>query len=312
MPGPNSSDPLTPRELDILEDAVEAITEGQDWLWPEDIGPHVRQRLTAYRQILAAYHEIALEPVPSGLLDPVLQQLKQLPRERVSWFRALLIRLRRSQIALPTLTVVATATLVLWMVEPSVHQDEVGVAPEPSPAALENLQIQPMLPAPTSAEAKPGAAGTATSTVIEESPNQAEREKSRPVARKAAKKSKRAVTHAQDTLAEDAEMMDAQAPRPAADKDVLRSELERADGLRRKGACTQASTIYRELAAQAKGTQGARALAGLSLCAEFEGQQAGAEQYMQQARAITAIDAWAAREREAMGSSKLKAAKSLD
>jgi len=315
MPGTNSPDnPLTPRELDLLEDAVEAITQGEDWEWPEDIGPHVRARFAAYRQILDVYRAIALEQVPPGLLDPLQQQLNQLPREQVSWLRALVARLRRSQLALPTLTVVATVALVLWVAEPTVSQHVFAVAPEPAAEAVENMRIQPSQPRPTTEATRPGAVTkiptTANVDVLETSPSKAS--KSALGGGRGGKKSKRTATNSRDIAAALAKAEDVQAPAPVTDKDLLRSELERADKLRRKGACTQASAIYREVSTGARGTQRARALAGLSLCAEFEGHSVGAEQYMQQARAITAIDAWAAGEREAMDGSKIQAAKTDD
>lgn len=307
MPGPNFPDkPLTTAELDILEDAVEVLTDGGDWEWAEDVGPNVRERYVAYRQILAAYQGIALEEVPPGLLNPVLQQLNQLPPTQQPWFTTVWARLRRSQLTLPTLTVVATAGLVLWMAEPSVSLPELvfAVAPEPVPMARENLQVQPTLPRAQPEATKPGA--TATSPIQPQS--QAVEPKASKISRAGRRATKKS-TSAANPEESSVEVEDVMAPTTATDKDLLRSELERADGLRRQGACTQAAAIYRELSPGAAGTQRARALAGLSLCAEFDGQLAGAKQYMQQARAITAIDAWAAREREAMGGSKIQTAK---
>ncbi len=276
--------PFSPRELDILEDAL-----ASDRLeWPADTTEAVRERYTQYRAILDVFCAIPLEDVDPDLLAPVLREASALPKPKRMWLHQFVAPLRQSRLLVPTATIVATACAVLWLMEPSLDRHELPMTPEPDTAG-EIMQVQPTADAP---EPMPAAVRASVASE-DDAPPPVEVKSGRAV---------RPPKAASRTRAKGAVKQDVQVANPAevTDKDHVRGQLERADHLRNSGGCTDARQLYRDVADNAGGIQRARALAGISLCAEAVGEVQEASSYMQQARSIAAIDDWADRERKQM------------
>ncbi len=120
-----------PRELDLLEDALEGL-EGVDDLGELGLEPRLTDRLDDYRKILLMSRDaLALEEVPAGLLDDVIAQAARAEaspvvvnagvaaatEEASPWWQ----RWRRWMV--PTLALAGSAAAVLWIVAPETEGD---------------------------------------------------------------------------------------------------------------------------------------------------------------------------------------------
>lgn len=120
-----------PRELDLLEDALEGLEEVDD-LGELGLEPRLTDRLGDYRAILQSSREaLAFEEVPAGLLDDVIAQAARgeaapvvvnagaaaSGEEASPWWQ----RWRRWMV--PTLALAGSAAAVLWIVAPETEGD---------------------------------------------------------------------------------------------------------------------------------------------------------------------------------------------
>lgn len=117
---------LAPDELDFIEDALEELElDGAPEGWSRDeLSPRVREHLADYRSILVAAREaLPLEDVPTGLLDGVFEQARQVAAAAPaaatgavveSWWS----RVRRG-FMVPALALAGTAVLVFWVFDPA-------------------------------------------------------------------------------------------------------------------------------------------------------------------------------------------------
>jgi hypothetical protein len=112
---------FSPAELDRIEDAIEALEDGE---LPDGLTNEMDDRLQEYQQILRLSREaLPLEEVPEGVLDGVIEEARAAAAapeaepaaaaEHTGVFR----RLSRAFL-LPTLALAGSAALVLWMVRP--------------------------------------------------------------------------------------------------------------------------------------------------------------------------------------------------
>lgn len=294
---------MSPRELDILEDALE--WSGSSHAWPEGTSPLVCERYAEYVDILCLYNKnVPLVEVDPDVLDPVFQEVLASPGAQHSWRQWFADRFRNFGIVAPAVTVVATACAMLWVFEPDVRELALEQVHETS--QLEGpIQVQPTLGTTSGSKAEP--LPTQAAGALEPSLATREQEASvvesefAPAPKPKKRRSKSSVPNTQNQpaakqVAKPSNSI-AQQDSWAGDKDRVRSDLLRADQMRRRGDCAPAVKLYGQLVGNAAGVQRARALAGLSLCAEATGDTVAAKSYMQQANAIAPIDEWAAGER---------------
>lgn len=120
-----------PRELDLLEDALEGLEDVDD-LGELGLESRITDRLGAYREILQLSREaLTVEEVPAGLLDDVIAQAARgeaspvvvnpgaaaSGEEASPWWQ----RWRRWMV--PTLALAGSAAAVLWIVAPETEGD---------------------------------------------------------------------------------------------------------------------------------------------------------------------------------------------
>lgn len=313
----NAAKQLKPGELDLLEDALE-LCETPGYEPSDEMSAEVVTRLEDYREILSMTREaLTLEDVPAGLLDGVLAEARTAVPEPVAatssgegWWA----RLRRS-LVLPGVAVVATAVVVLVLVQPQGTQ-----APEvASLDKLEERAIKQQQPAPM-----PGA--SADDQIETAVADEAERDDAKPalameekagfksgdfeaedlansMAPPPAPRSLRRDSSAKKSGSEPAPLdsglvsdkkYDAPASKdqPALEKDQLQTVLDQADAARRAGNCAKAKPLYEQIK-QASGVYGSRATAGLGLCAYRGGHHDQADGYFKSARGSSySIQAW--------------------
>ncbi|HEY0133191.1 MAG TPA: hypothetical protein VGB85_03900 [Nannocystis sp.] len=241
-------------------------------------------------------------------------------------------RLRRSML-LPGFALAGSAALLLWVVQPSsdatLGDDEVllertaqtpaqlsrPLDASPAPAAAEAPRLeQNRLAAPeldaaaddkADAQAPAEAAGGSPATAPADAPGSPD--SLDPLAEAELKdlaKSDRVPTKktSKKVLAEPIETYPGLDDVPMAegvDKEALRDTIDKADGARRKGGCTEAMSLYLEaMHMSGANSERARARAGYGLCLSSQGRDDTADKYFDAARALSpAIDAWIKRER---------------
>lgn len=312
-PRPPGSE-FTPEELDLLEDALEWVGDPARGAEIDAMPAPVRARIDEYAAILALAREaLPEEDVAPGLLDGILAEARQAaptptPREEgPGWWE----RLRRSFL-LPGVALAGTAALLLWVARPvdeapSVHDDEKSAAPAPAaPEAARELERgapadavepDPSDMAPESDDRKDSSSQEAEPTPGAEQVPAAEA----AIAEPPALKPSRGYGGGAPAKAKKAE---AQAPLPGldvdeetrvdADKESVRDRLESGDAARRKGNCEAAARDYAAVArSTGPAAERARALAGLGLCREAEGDESGAGRYFEEAlRLDPGIEKW--------------------
>ncbi len=330
---------FTPAELDLLEDALtdpELVIEGS---------PLLRGRLESYREILALSADaLPPIEVPDGLLDGVLEEALSSPAVDLSPAAAnvaapavgLWQRLRRS-LLLPGVALAATAVLLVIVLKPdgsSLTDMSEGSVNSSAPAVEARAAGDEALPppAPEYEEDVGGAAmvvpAAAPASERQEAPAEAKKDFAQAdvmaadeapaklldeAKRRRAKSKERAKPEsAASTPADDADPYDSVKGEggfggmvvDAEDKEALRSLLQAADKDRHRGRCAAANKAYSRLLG-VKGNEEARALMGLGLCAEAQGDVAGAEAYYRQAKSLNpALDPLIAAERAKMASSQ--------
>ena len=331
---------LTPAELDRIEDALEGLGDGSGEA-PGDRPPKLRAHLDADREVLMLSREaLPMVEVPDGLLDAVLAEARaaapepEPTRERAG--AGLWERLRRSFV-LPGFALAATAALLVVILRPDrsgVDDMSEGKAEAPAAAASDRAGDAPppaaaptaAAPAPTESGAKEGGEAaeaeeeaTPASAVTVDAPTIREEKAkdassggglARPAkpASMPTKKSKAAPFDDAFDAPAPAEAKKAE-PIDQADKSSVRELLDKADKLRRRGRCDEASAVYRQLEGIG-GTSEAQALVGLGLCAEFVGESNTAGSYFQRARKLAAVDGLIAagrKQMEELGATKKKA-----
>ncbi|MCA9663390.1 MAG: hypothetical protein KC486_33980, partial [Myxococcales bacterium] len=226
-------------------------------------------------------------------------------------------RLRRSFV-LPGFALAATAVLLIVVLRPddSTFGDMSEEAATPTAAKADEAAAEaPVIEARPEADVVPAAPPTDASVAdgddaeaIEEAKVEAEpapESKSEPKRARAPMpmtKSKKSAAKSDapasgggldDPFAEaDEDAVDAD------DKDALRSLLQQADSDRQRGRCGDAAAAYKKLLGT-KGNEEARALMGLGLCAEAQGDDNAATDYYRRAKAINpALDTLISSERK--------------
>jgi tetratricopeptide (TPR) repeat protein len=279
--------PLSSDELDRIEDALEDL-EGIDAI--DDASPRVRERLAAYRDLLALSREaMPLEEVPPAVLANVIAHAHEAVAEpaaiaqpaaepRPSFWQ----RMRRSFLV-PTLALAGTAALVLWIARPNANE---AVLDRPTIAAKSS---------PTSSADAPA---TDASSIVAPEPAAA------AVTEKAAESK-----NAQDEIVDDpnaqldplgeasgaAEQKVPAALPQAGDEDKEKpadlpasgwSAIERADAASKAGDCRSAREDYNYAAEDEDPRVRARAHAGLGLCDRAAGNTDAAEENFAKARTL--------------------------
>jgi len=315
------SSEFTPAELDLLEDALEDLT-----ILPEGASPELLGRIESFREILGLSDE-ALPPidVPEGLLDSVLEEARRSPAVAIesavtSAPGGLWQRLRRS-LLLPGFALAATAALLIVVLKPDASPfDDLSEEADSSAAAevsatertatltekAADRRAEEERPAMVPAAA-PSAAEQKADAVVEEEVAAAgalsdERRAPAPDEwKKRTAKSKKGAASPKDAdvsvepLKAEAEAED---ELDAEDKAALRTLLQQADSDRQRGRCGSAVSAYSKLLG-VRGNEEARALMGLGLCAEQEGDMTAAEGYYRRAKAINpALDSLISAERK--------------
>lgn len=320
---------FTPDELDRLEDALSALGDSAASGELEALPPKLRQRLGEYDAILALAREaLPPEDVEPDLLAGILAEARQAapaaarPIERGP---GLWERLRRS-FALPGLALAGTAALLLWVARPDgeaprVEETAPTIEAAPSPAAPEARRAEAAdaappvpedmadddaagqgAPAKDAAPSQPAAAAEAAPLV--DVPTASGKTKTSYGPSRAAKKSE---------LADPLPGLDVpEEKRVDADKESVRDQLERGEAARNKGRCGEAEAEYAAVArSNGPARERARALAGLGLCREVEGDLARAERYFSEARALDpSVSTWLRGERDNLIKRAAKAKKS--
>ncbi len=333
MADSNAAVRLTPEDLDQIEDVLE-LCEEPGFTAPAGMSEAAMTRLDAYRDILEMTREaMTFEDVPSGLLDGVLAEATMIgpipsevaPKEEGFWSR-----LRRSFV-LPSFAVVATAVAVLVLVQPDDANNLEAAAPARQAATLQAYKADKQAVPAAAAEvekladedAKPQqeeAAAEELAEGVEDKKDEAGDYEQAPGSSmantmqgpppaKAKKSAARDGAHEPD-IQQQAEPAKP-APAVVLEKDELIPLVEQADSLRKKGKCKEAISLY-EQAKSDGGFYGARAFAGLGLCAYVNGNETAAEGYFATARAKSAsMQGWIdteldALERDALNSKKPK------
>ena len=317
------SSEFTAAELDLLEDALEDLT-----ILPEGGSPELLGRIESFREILGLTEE-ALPPieVPEGLLDSVLEEARRSPAvviesEAAGTAGGLWQRLRRS-LLLPGFALAATAALLIVVLRPDAPlfgdmSEKTGDAGATAKAEVPRERTDETRAAAEVEEEAPSMVPAAAPLVeekadleeeadeaiaadgaTEEPPAPAYELKKRPAkSKKSAAPPKDAgagLDDAQDAKASAEEELDAE------DKEALRTLLQQADSDRQRGRCGAAVSAYTKLLG-VRGNEEARALMGLGLCAEREGDMTAAEGYYRRAKAINpALESLISAERKRLG-----------
>lgn len=313
------SSEFTAAELDLLEDALEDLT-----ILPEGASPELLGRIESFREILGMTDE-ALPPieVPEGLLDSVLEEARRSPAavvesEAAGTVGGLWQRLRRS-LLLPGFALAATAALLIVVLRPDAPifgdlSEKTGESEAPEKAEVAGERTDK---ARAALEEEAPAMVPAAAPIVEEKADLREEEAladegamEEPLApsyelKKRPAKSKKSAATPKDAGASLDDVQDAKASAEddldAEDKEALRTLLQQADSDRQRGRCGAAVSAYSKLLG-VRGNEEARALMGLGLCAEREGDMTAAEGYYRRAKAINpALESLISAERKRIG-----------
>jgi len=319
---------FTPEELDRIEDALEGL---EGWDVVEDPSPQVRDVLESYRGLLVASREaLPMEEVPQGALAAVFAEARTATaeptevnspaEEKKPGFFA---RLRRSFLV-PSLALAGTAALVLWIARP---QDSESLIDQPvtassnaddkATAALGKKQDEAP---PPSAEPAATPVEAAKAEEAEEAEEEIPADDAEPAVEAepedipaAARQQAAPPSPAQaapgkmDDLGE-VPKVDQKAknapPEPDPDKPAW-NLIERGDRSRQDGDCAAARSDYLVATEDDDPKVRARAYAGLGLCQELAGDDAGATDAFERARGQDAgVDKYIQAERNPSGTYK--------
>lgn len=315
---------LTPAELDRIEDALGDLGEGPLELPPETPSA-VRARLEGYQVVLTLAREaLPMVEVRPGLLDGVLAEAAAsapVVSADAPVGEGLWARLRRS-FALPGLALAATAALLVMWLRPASEDMSSEVATltagsaraEDAPAAAGGAS--PVEPAPT---VSPVIEAEEAEEIAEDEVEGGEAKEAATPAAKPAKGApgatkpapmKKSKSKLDDAFGAPAAAKEAELPGvDPGDKASQREALDKADKLRRRGRCHEASSVYRSLEGVGGATE-AQALVGLGLCAELQGDAGAAAALFARARKLAAVDGLIDAGRKQMEG--LKASKALE
>lgn len=310
---------FTPEELDRIEDALEGL---EAWEVIEDPSPQVRDVLESYRGLLVASREaLPMEEVPQGALEAVFAEARaaaaqpsevETPAQdkKPSFFA----RLRRSFLV-PSLALAGTAALVLWIARP---QDSESLIDQPVAANSSvddkdgdlGKEKAPERPSPASAEpaATPVEADESAEEIVQEEaeaepediPADATRQQAAPAP---------VVPGTMNDLGEAPEVeqkKDAKLPNAdPEDGGPAWHLIERGDRSRQDGDCAAARSDYLVATEDDDPKVRARAYAGIGLCQELAGDDAGAIDAFERARGQDAtVDGYIQGERNPSGTYK--------
>jgi hypothetical protein len=292
--------PLAPDELDRIEDALEWLESAEAL---DDASPRVRDRLSAYREILVASREaLPLEDVPAGLLDGVIAQARAsagaatpvvAPAAEASRPSAW-ARFRRSFLV-PTLALAGTAALVLWIARPDPHAagiDRAEIAQSSAPAgdaAARGRATPAEASAPTSV---PPAGADADAAVTDKggdspaaatpAPEPAANAPGGLLRLDDAREQQNKPAEEIGDLGKQAKLPETKGPQSA---DVPGWDLiEKADSARKGGDCRSARDVYNYATEDEDPAVRARAFAGLGLCDQAAGNSDAAQENFAKAR----------------------------
>jgi hypothetical protein len=298
-----------PRQLDQLEDALEGL-EHLDDLESLELSPALTERLAEYQDVLALCREAyPLEEPRGDLLVSVLAEARAVSGRQARdgegrWHR-FWVRWRGTLI--PSFALAGTAAAVLLLLEP---ENRLGRSTELLGENQHADEAREPIPETDSTPSEPANMPRADDRELDEPAEEVEPPSvspsepigvpgnfaSRPGADSAVavKKSKRPSKGAPAMEPE---------PAPAITplgKDETWTELERANGDRRKGDCDRARSLYEDIiAASSDSLAIARAQAGIGLCLEQDRRKAEADQWFDKARARSAgIDSWIENQRD--------------
>lgn len=318
---------FTPEELDRIEDALEGL---EAWEVVEDPSPQVRDVLESYRGLLVASREaLPMEEVPQGALEAVFAEARAVAaapsdaetpaQEKKPSFFA---RLRRSFLV-PSLALAGTAALVLWIARP---QDSESLMDQPV-AANSSVDDKdagdlakekaPERSSPASAEpaATPVEVDEAEEEIVQEEPQaEAEPEDVPADATRQQAAPASVVPGAMNDLGEAPEVeqkKDAKLPNAdPEDGGPAWHLIERGDRSRQDGDCAAARSDYLVATEDDDPKVRARAYAGIGLCQELAGDDAGAIDAFERARGQDAdVDSYIQGERNPSGTYKPAAKK---
>lgn len=303
---------LTPDELDRIEDALEGL---EAWEVIEDPSPQVRDVLESYRGLLVASREaLPMEEVPPGALEAVFAEARAaaaLPSDAETPVQekkpSFFARLRRSFLV-PSLALAGTAALVLWIARP---QDSESLIDQPVAAnsSANAKEKAPERPSPPSAEpaATPVEADEAEEIVQEEPQAEAEPEDVPTDATRQQASPPPIVPGTMNDLGEAPEVQEKKADTtpPNADPEdggPAWHLIERGDRARQDGDCAAARSDYLVATEDDDAKVRARAYAGIGLCQELAGDDAGAIDAFERARGQdAAVDSYIQGERNPSG-----------
>ncbi len=300
------ADDFDPRELDLLEDALEGL-EDIDELASLELAPALTERLAEYQDVLALCREaFPIEAPREELLADVIAEAhavsRRPKRHEPDGGRARRFWERWRGTLIPGVALAGTAAAVLLLLEP-------GPQDQPSATLLidtntnqnNDAKAEPKLPSEPSIDEgepadedpeQPDDAGEqlddADADADAEQPEPPEPlGKSSPVKKRRSNKAS----------------APAQAPEPAPEpmsKDDTWLTLERGDASRRKGDCDRARARYEQVIAAGSDTSAvARAKAGIGLCHEQDRRNGEADGWFDQARADDpGIGSWIKEERD--------------
>lgn len=318
---------FTPDELDRLEDALGALGDPAASGELEALPPKLRERLGEYDAILALAREaMPMEDVEPGVLAGILAEARASapaappPTERGP---GLWERLRRS-FMLPGLALAGTAALLLWVARPDgeplpradATDAPIEAAPSPAAAEVKPTEAAPPAPKDMAAEAarqepadSPSAAAPAAEPADDARREAPAAPASKPRAAGGASapgKPKRAEEEALPGLDVPEEK------RVDADKESVRDQLDRGEAARSKGRCREAEPEYLAVVrSNGPASERARALIGLGLCREADGDTSGAERYYAEAGDLDpTASQWLRNERDTLVKRAAKAKKS--
>lgn len=322
---------FTPDELDRLEDALGALGDPAASGELEDLPPKLRERLGEYDAILALAREaMPMEDVEPGVLAGILAEARQSapvaapPAERAP---GLWERLRRS-FMLPGLALAGTAALLLWVARPDGEPLPRADAPT-EPARPDSVQ-RPIEAAPSPAappapkDMAPEAAkfelenldeaGAPGQVAAAEPAAAARREAPSAPASKPRATGGYAPSKSKKAEADDLPLPGLDVPeekRVDADKESVRDQLDRGESARHRGNCRTAEAEYLAVArSNGPASERARALIGLGLCREADGDTVNAERYYAEASDLDpTASQWLRNERDSVAKRAAKANK---
>jgi tetratricopeptide (TPR) repeat protein len=301
-----------PRQLDILEDALEDLDQIDD-LASLELSPALSERLAAYQDVLALCREaFPLETPSDSVLTGVIAEAHEVSRrpklrdglDDGSAWRRFWERWRGTVV--PGIALAGTAAAVLFLLEPNMTFDGSSEDLLTDKRQVERAATKPddskrSQPASEPAfESKGDAADDAADDVenaaaelgdVQPDPDAEVEEVPQvdPSPRKQISKAHKSKSAAGTEPA----VAPAPAPEPMS-KDDTWTSLERANAKRRMGSCDRARSIYEEIiAAGSDSLAVARAKAGIGLCFEQDRRASEAATWFDDARAANpGIDAW--------------------